>query len=402
MTKSAQNIWGAIMVNSLLRYAGTRIVPILVIIFAISLGWLSQQEFPLGVVFATFFPLRAGQLPSTIVGHGYMSGTPPVPEDMMPRLRPSNEIFKTLPGGYQIPQMGIGMCCRASAYDDVLVFRIVLWYLLLGGRHIDGAHLYLNHAAIGDAIHDATTRRGIPREEIFVTTKIFPTHYGYNSTLRTVTKYLEELKLEYLDLVLMHFPVASIPLMTNDCDREKLSPKECRLNTYRALSELKHRRLIRNVGVSNFAVPHLREIQELIDQSKSSLIPVAPLALNQFQFNPWAPDFIWETRQYCLDNNIAITAYASLGGTLQKAQASTVQALQDIANKHKKTVQQVMLRWAIQSDSIVIPGTGNPKHMEENLNVYSFQLDDQDMNIINELKDDQAAKKFFYMPTPKD
>jgi diketogulonate reductase-like aldo/keto reductase len=390
------------MVNALLRFVGTRIVPTLIILCAICLGWLSQQELPLGVIFATFFPLRDGLMPPTIFGHGFMNGTPPVPEDMIPRPRPSNELFKILPGGFKIPQMGIGMCCRSSAYDNVLVYRTVLWYLLLGGRHIDGAHLYLNHAAIGDAIQEATANRGISREEIFVTTKIFPTHYGYNSTVRFVTKYLEELKLEYLDLVLMHFPLSSIPFMTNDCDREKLSSKECRLNTYRALSELRHRGLVRNVGVSNFAVSHLREIQEMIEESKTSIVPIAPLAVNQFQFNPWAPDFIWETRQYCLEHNIAITAYTSLGGTMQKAQASTVQALNDIATKHTKTVQQIMLRWAIQSDAIVIPGTGNPKHMEENLDVYSFQLDDQDMNIINQLKNDHLAKKFFYMEPPKD
>ena len=97
----------------------------------------------LGYLFATVIPLMQKKLPPTIVGHGKMSGgTPPVPDDMKPQQRPSNERFLDLPGGdHRMPMNGIGMCCRYSAYDDVLVRRTILWYLLLGGRHIDGAHL---------------------------------------------------------------------------------------------------------------------------------------------------------------------------------------------------------------------------------------------------------------------
>ena len=113
--------------------------------------------------------------------------------------RPDNEMFLDLPGGFKMPQEGLGMCCRATAYDDVLVYRSVLWYLLLGGRHIDGAHLYLNHKAIGEALAEAI-RRGVKREEIFVTTKIFPTQFGYESSLEMVNKYVEELGLDYIDL----------------------------------------------------------------------------------------------------------------------------------------------------------------------------------------------------------
>lgn len=389
----------------LLRILGTRLLPVLVVLLAIFVGWLSQHEQPLGLFFATIFPIFKGQLPSTIFGHGSMTGTPPVPDDMMPLPRPKNELFLELPGGYQMPQAGLGMCCRPSAYDDVLVRRTVLWYLLLGGRHIDAAHLYLNHRAIGQGIQDAI-KRGIPREEIFVTTKIFPTFYGYNTTLRVVPTYLEELQLDYIDLVLMHFP-AHFPFLTNDCNKQKLTPAECRADTYRALSELridpnedqqddsnnKKKGILRNIGVSNFAVPHLQQVQSL---------NLAPVAVNQFQFNPWAPDFVQDTYQYCRTHNISITAYASLGGSLQHSQAATVDGLNAIAQKHAKSVPQVMLRWAIQNHMAVIPGTGNPNHMKENLDVYSFELDAEDMAVIDSLKEDPLAKKFFYMEPPKE
>lgn len=290
-----------------------------------------------------------------------------------------------------MPQAGLGMCCRYSAYDDVLVRRTVLWYLLLGGRHIDAAHLYLNHHAIGLGIKDAIAR-GIPRDEIFVTTKIFPSHYGYNLTLATIPKFLDELQLEYIDLLLMHSPV-TVPLMGGDCGKKGLSQKDCRAETYKALTQLRDTRIVRNVGVSNFAVHHLKEIQALA---------LAPIAVNQFQFNPWAPEFAQETYEYCQSHNISVTAYASLGGSLQHSQAATVDTLHALAKKHDKSLPQIMLRWALQSKAAVIPGTGNPEHMKENLDVYTFELDQEDMEAIDKLKSDEGAKKFFYMPPPSE
>ena len=175
---------------------------------------------------------------------------------MLPLPRPVDELFLTLPGGKVMPQQGLGMCCRPTAYDNVLVYRTVLWYLLLGGRHIDGAHLYLNHRAIGKGIAEAL-RRGVPRQEIFVTTKMFPTQYGYESATALVPLYLEELGLEYLDLLLMHFP--SVPsFIPSPCKKEGKNTRECRQETWTALSEARKKGLVHNVGVSNFGVSHLQ------------------------------------------------------------------------------------------------------------------------------------------------
>jgi diketogulonate reductase-like aldo/keto reductase len=277
-----------------------KILPVIVVVIAGISSFLLSQEFPLGFTLATIFPLLQGHLPPTIFGHGKMVGTPEVPDDLMPQPRPQNEMFLDLPGeGGKFPQQGIGMCCRATATDELLVYRTVLWYLLLGGRHIDGAHIYLNHAAIGRAINEAI-RRGIPREEIFLTTKIFPTHFGYESAKKNVQKYLKELGLGYIDMILLHFPSLPLP---SPCKNEGKSNFECRRETWKALSEMRQEGLIRNIGVSNFALKHIQELQEL----------GAPIANNQISFHPFEPEQVMETVNYCQSNNITITAYSPLG-----------------------------------------------------------------------------------------
>lgn len=316
-----------------------------------------------------------------------MEGTPEVPDDFSPQPRPRNELFVTLPGtGDLMPQNGVGMCCRPTAYDDELVYRSTLWYLLLGGRHIDGAQLYLNNKAVGRGIREAM-RRGIKREEIFLTTKIFPTHFGYESAMNVVKSELDDLGLDYIDLFLLHFP-SSGPLRS-PCSKEGKGPPECRKETWQALSELRNKGLIRNVGVSNFVVKHIQELEELTD--------VAPVANNQISFHPFVPEETMETVEYCHKKNITVTAYAPLGGMYQRD--LVYEKLAGLSTKIGKSVSQIMLRWAIQSGCAVIPGTGNPKHMSENLDVYEIELSDDDMKQINQLKYD--AKGFMNIDTSK-
>lgn len=298
-----------------------------------------------------------------------------MPDDLRPQPRPPNELFLDLPGGHKLPQNGLGMCCRATAYDDVLVYRTVLWYLLLGGRHIDGAHLYLNHLSIGRAVKEAV-RRGVPRSEIFLTTKIFPTHFGYESTMATVSGYLEELGVDYIDLVLLHFPSTIGPL-TSPCKKEGKSPEECRLETWRALSRLRETGHIRNGGVSNFATKHIQGLQAE---------GLAPIANNQIQFHPFEPPHVQDTFDFCQQRNITVTAYSPLGGLMDKDKAHANQVLTALSTKYGKSVSQIMLRWLMQRGAAVIPGTGDPTHMKENLSNYAFSILDEDMTTINGLK----------------
>ena len=353
-----------------------RVLPTIILLLALIVGWFAQHEQPLALFFATVVPLSKGKWPPSIVGHGKMPGTPPVPDDMRPEPRPIHEGFLTLPGtGDLMPQNGLGMCCRDSAYDHVLVYRTVLWYLLMGGRHIDGASLYLNHEPIGAAIQEAV-QRGIPRAEIFVTTKLPPPHFGYNKTKEQVPKYLSELKLEYIDLILMHAPAVVPYLQTNECTKRGLSNAACRKETWQALSELRDQGLVRNIGVSNFAVHHLQELEGF----------GAPIANNQIQYSPFVDASEQATLQYCAAHNITVTSYSPLGGLLEQDKAFTYSVLQEIAAKYERPVAQIMLRWALQTGTAVIPGTGNPAHMRENLDIYNFRLADEDFDTINNLK----------------
>jgi diketogulonate reductase-like aldo/keto reductase len=234
--------------------------------------------------------------------------------------------------------------------------------------------------------------RGIPRDEIFVTTKLWPRMFGYDTAKRLVPTFLQELNVTYVDLLLMHAPAnLLLPGKSAECREKKLTHRQCRQETWRALSELRDEGLLKNIGVSNYAKHHLQELQEL---------DLAPIAVNQISYNPWAPDYQVETFEYCQSQGIAITAYASLGGFLQKSQAESTRVITELSERYNVTPAQIMLRWAIQMGAAVIPGTGNPKHMRENLAVYDFEISDADMARIADLRKDEEAKKFFYMKPP--
>jgi diketogulonate reductase-like aldo/keto reductase len=258
-----------------------RLVTVLIFAVALLLGWLSTFDIPEGVFFATLIPLLQFKMPPTIFGHGKMTGVPAVPDDMQPQPRPENELFLHLPKKtnkrdavdtdnedgkdnddeyYKMPQNGLGMCCRPTAYDDEMVRRTVLWYLLQGGRLIDTAHLYLNHAPIGVAIQQAMQRYGVPRSEIFVTTKIWPgttsTWFGNATTAyHAVELYCRELQLDYIDLVLIHapsnmFPKYLFPKSSSSTDNCKgMSSKQCRVETWKGLSKARDDGLVRSLGV---------------------------------------------------------------------------------------------------------------------------------------------------------
>lgn len=288
-----------------------------------------------------------------------------------------------------MPANGLGMCCRPLAYDPESVYRQVLWYLLQGGRLIDTAQLYLNHRPIGQGIREAIAR-GVPRKEIFVTTKVNPKFYGESETASLIPRFLEELGLEYLDLVLLHAPKTMIPIFPGAPASSGSTFAEKRASAWKGLSAMHAKGLVKDIGVSNFNKRQLEEIKAL---------NLAPIANNQFHFNPWVPEHMRETFEYCRANDISITAWASFQGTMfQHTQAFTTQVLKDMSSVHGKTVAQVLLRWAMQKGAGVIPGTGNPKHMKENLAVYDFELTADDMKKIDALASDPGAKAFTTFP----
>ncbi|KAJ1469436.1 NADP-dependent oxidoreductase domain-containing protein [Baffinella frigidus] len=174
----------------MLRLLFCRLLPVLVLLLAVLVGYIAQSPIPMGTL---FWLLHQPMLLT-------FTATPPVPADMRPLPRPEGEVFRPLIGsGDEMPAAGLGTCCRATAYHDDSVYNTVLWYLLQGGRHIDTAQLYLNHRPIGRAIKEAM-QRGVSRDEIFVTTKIEAGSFGTNNAKAWVPQMLEELQLDHVDL----------------------------------------------------------------------------------------------------------------------------------------------------------------------------------------------------------
>ena len=191
----------------------------------------------------------------------------------------------------------------------------------------------------------------------------------------------------------MHSPVHVANALIGapkECRDLKLSKTDCRKETWKALSELVEQGIVRNVGVSNFAADQLRELTEMDG--------VAPVANNQIQFNPWLLPVWVEAAEFCHDNGIAITGYNTLGGSLQHHETKDINTLTDLAEKHNRSVAQILLRWALQNKVVVIPGTGNPNYMKENLSIYSFELSPDDMESIAQLQTSNEMKKFLAAP----
>lgn len=363
---------------------------LVILLIALLVGYLSTQLHPLGIVFSTIFKLQGIGKP----------GTEAVPDDLLPMPRPKGEIIFDLPGGDKMPANGIGMCCRPSAYDPVSVHRTVLWFLLQGGRHIDTASMYLNHESVGLAIQDAIAR-GVPRKEIFLTTKVFGDHFGYDAAIKRAEDMVKELGVDYIDLVLLHAPIAPSPeligkffyakymsggnmmmKMGNDPYQQQL-----RVDTWKGLSTLREKGLIRNLGVSNFNVAYMKELQDL---------KLAPIAANQIQFHPWAPAWIKEIVSYCHQQRIAVTGYFSLGGLDHKDKALELESLNDIAKAHGRRPAQILLRWSLQKNVSIIPGTGNHKHMSDNLATCGFSLTAADMDRLDNMASLPISEDFLF------
>lgn len=357
---------------------------IIVAVIAAFVGWLSTTWLPEGYAFACLIPALAGMPPPPLWGPWKTPLTPPVPDDLKPKPRPAGEMFLTLPGGDSMPANGLGTCCRASAYDDESVRRSVLWYLLNGGRHIDTAQLYLNHKAIGRAIEQAIAR-GVPRAEMWVTTKLHERFYdrGQDAILKMVKEWMEELRVDYLDLVLLHQPKPLLVLGHTCKDWT-----QCARSAWRALAEAKNKGWAKNIGVSNFNIEQLKDLQAL---------DVGSIAANQFMLNPWSPSWAFEIADYCQQHKIAVTVWAPLAGTtMQTKKAMSDPMIRNITANHsgssgkRPSSAQVILRWALQKGYNIIPGSGNPKHQEDNLAIYSLELSGEEMAQIDSLRDNAA------------
>ncbi|MDT7726767.1 MAG: 2,5-diketo-D-gluconate reductase [Actinomycetota bacterium] len=249
----------------------------------------------------------------------------------------------------RLPQIGFGV----YKVPDDEVAKAVRSAFDAGYRSVDTATLYENERGVGQAVRES----GLPREELFVTTKLWNTDHGYDQALRAFDKSLGELGLDYVDLYLIHWPVPE---------------KDLYVETWRALETLLADGRTRAIGVSNFDEPQLRR---LLDEGD-----VAP-AVNQIELHPWLQRP--ELRDFHRRNEIATEAWSPLarGGELL-----TIDPITTIARKHGKSPAQVVLRWHIEMDHVVIPKSVNPERIVENIDLFDFELDLQDIAAIATLE----------------
>ncbi|KAF5322694.1 hypothetical protein D9619_001555 [Psilocybe cf. subviscida] len=253
--------------------------------------------------------------------------------------------------GYEMPLLGFGVYQNDDATPGSLEA------LKAGYRHIDTAQLYGNEAQVGEAIRQS----GIPREEIFVTSKCFSNTHGYESTKKGIDESLAKLGTDYIDLFLIHDP---------------LSGSALRLDTYKALIEAKAAGKIRTIGVSNYNVKHLDEIK-----AKGWETP----SVNQVELQPFCQQK--PIVEYCRKHNIVVQAYCPI---IRGDMGDPV--IQEIAKKHKLDPAQILIRWSLQSGYVPLPKSATPSRIRSNADLYGFELDEEDMKKLTGLdKGDKGA-----------
>ena len=248
---------------------------------------------------------------------------------------------KKLTNGFEMPLLGLGVY-KMTEREETL--QAIDKALKVGYRAIDTASLYGNEVEVGEAIRHS----GIAREEIFVTTKVWNSDHGYDATLRAFEVSLKKLNMDYVDLYLTHWAVP-----------------ETFEETYRAIERLYDEKLIRATGVSNH---HAHHLEKLLTKAN-----VAPM-VNQVELHPYLQQD--ELLAFCREHQIAVTAWSPLGrgGVLNDP------TILEISEEVGKTAAQVVLRWHLQNDTIIIPKSVTPSRIEENAQLFDFILTPEQMN----------------------
>ncbi|MFJ7308127.1 aldo/keto reductase [Peribacillus frigoritolerans] len=252
----------------------------------------------------------------------------------------------TLHNGVKMPQLGFGVFKVKNGNETV---ESVKKAIEVGYRAIDTAAIYENEEGVGQAIRECE----VPREELFITSKVWNTEQGYETTLKAFEDSLNRLGLEYLDLYLIHWP-----------------GKDKYLETWRALEKLYKDGKVKSIGVSNFHVHHLENLL-----ANSEVKPV----VNQIELHPLLTQV--EIRDYCAKHEIKVESWSPLGrGNLLEEPT-----INHIAKKHGKSSAQVLIRWHLQHDLVVIPKSITPSRIKENAQVFDFSLSLNEMNQIDAL-----------------
>ncbi|WP_078553465.1 aldo/keto reductase [Bacillus alkalicellulosilyticus] len=255
----------------------------------------------------------------------------------------------TLNNGLSMPQLGFGVF---KVEDGQVAVDAVKKAIEVGYRSIDTAAIYQNEKGVGQGIRES----GVAREDLFITTKVWNSNQGYEQTLQAFDESLEKLGLEYIDLYLVHWPM----------------PKDdTYIDTYKALEKLYEDGKVKAIGVCNFKIAHL---ERLLQECK------IPPVLNQVELHPYYAQV--ELREFCAKHNIFVEAWAPL---MQGGDVLTNEQITSLAQKYKKTPAQIIIRWHLQNNIIVIPKSSNPTRIEENIGVFDFELTTEDMAQIDAL-----------------
>lgn len=252
----------------------------------------------------------------------------------------------TLSNGVKMPWLGLGTWKSGEGGE---VEQAIRWALELGYRHIDTARIYENETGVGRGIRES----GVPREEIFVTTKVWNSDQGYDTTLRAFDASLERLGMESVDLYLVHWPV-------------KGKYKE----TWRALESIYESGRARAIGVSNFLVHHLEDLL-----TSARIVPM----VDQVEFHPRLvqPELL----KFCREKNIVLEAWSPL----LRGDLGSLGEVPAIAKRHGKTPAQVILRWDLQHGVVTIPKSTNRDRIAENAAIFDFELSPEEMSAIDRL-----------------
>lgn len=267
--------------------------------------------------------------------------------------------YKVLSNGVKMPQLGYGVYQVTKEECE----RCVLDALKAGYRLIDTAQSYFNEEEVGMALK----KSGIPREEIFLTTKVWLEHYGYENAKASVLESMRKLQTDYLDLVLLHQPYGDT------------------YGAWRALEELYEAGKIRAIGISNFYVDRMVEFVNF-NRIKPMVTQMEVHIFNQQK----------QLKEYAEKYNVQLEAWAPFGEG--RRNTFTNEAIVEIGEKYGKTAAQVMLRWHIQRGIVVIPKSVHYERMEENFQIFDFELTEEEMNKIAEL--DTATSSFFSHQDP--
>lgn len=262
-----------------------------------------------------------------------------------------------LNNGYPIPCVGFGTW---QTPDGETATMAVCEAIKNGYWHIDCAAVYGNEKSVGMGIKKGLEETGISREEIFITSKVWNTERGYEKTMAAFQKTCEDLGVEYLDLYLIHWPANKKQFENWD---------EINLDTWRAMTDLYKQGKIKSIGVSNFMPHHLESLM------KTEVKPM----VNQIEYHPGT---LWkDTIEYCKKNQILIEAWSPLGSGRVLAD----ERLKSIAQKYNKTVAQICLRFVLQNGALPLPKSITPSRIAANLDVFDFELSQEDMSEINHM-----------------